>query len=150
MAPSYTIGPFELRPTQRVLLCQGRPCRIGGRAFDILVHLVENRHRTVSQQELMDQVWPGLAVEPNNLQVQIWTLRRLVGRQCIMTVPRGGYRFVAPVAEDSSVPRGRERQSPADWLRPGTVAPPQPEDELETAGGTGTQRARLRWTPRPG
>lgn len=148
MASTYTIGLFELRPSQRVLLCQGRPCRIGGRAFDILVHLVENRHRTVSQQELLDHVWPGLAVEPNNLQVQIWTVRRLIGRESIVTVPRGGYRFVALVAEDPLATRSRVRLSPANWARPGAAPSQTPDEPAEPVGSCSSQRARLRWNPR--
>jgi predicted ATPase len=43
----------------------------------------------------MDLVWPGLVVEENNLQVQISTLRKLLGPQAIVTIPGRGYRFVA-------------------------------------------------------
>ena len=46
----------------------------------------------------MDLVWPGLVVEENNLQVQISSLRRLLGPDAIATIPGRGYRFTAEVA----------------------------------------------------
>lgn len=80
----------------------GQPIALGARAFDLLITLVEQRHRVVSKSELMDQVWPGLVVEENNLQVQISALRRVLGAQAIATVPGRGYRFVMPEADPSS------------------------------------------------
>ena len=64
--------------------------------------LVERPGDLVSKDEILAAVWPGIAVEENNLTVQISTLRRILdqGRaevSCIQTVPRRGYRFVAPV-----------------------------------------------------
>ncbi|EHR72263.1 DNA-binding protein with winged-HTH domain [Burkholderiales bacterium JOSHI_001] len=94
---------FELCPRERVLLRRGREEALGGRAFDLLLALVEGRGRVVANAELIERVWPGTAVEPNNLQVQVWTLRRLLGRQAIATVARRGYRFTLPVAVWSGV-----------------------------------------------
>jgi DNA-binding winged helix-turn-helix (wHTH) protein len=91
-------GEFELWPRERRLLRQGREEALGGRAFDLLLALVEGRGRVVPNVELIERVWPGTAVEPNNLQVQIWTLRQLLGRDAIATVARRGYRITLPVA----------------------------------------------------
>ena len=52
---------------------------VGPRAFDVLVALVEHAGDLLSKEELLDLVWPGLVVEENNLQVQISTLRKLLG-----------------------------------------------------------------------
>ena len=65
------------------------------RAFDLLLALAERRERVVAKTELLDLVWPGLVVEENNLQVQISTLRKLLGPQAIATIPGRGYRFTA-------------------------------------------------------
>jgi DNA-binding winged helix-turn-helix (wHTH) protein len=100
---------FELWPRERVLLRRGREETLGGRAFDLLLALVEGRGRVVANAELMERVWPGTAVEPNNLQVQVWALRRLLGREAIATVARRGYRFRLPVA----VSGGTLPQAPA-------------------------------------
>ena len=107
-------GCFEVLPARRMLLRGGHRCDIGGRAFDLLLVLLRHRDRAVSVQELMDLVWPGLAVEPNNVQVQVWALRRLLGRHAIVTIPRRGYRLVEAV----SVSMGAEGVQPVRRSRP--------------------------------
>lgn len=97
MASAYSFGNFELRPDERALLADGEPVRLGGRAFDILLALVERRERLVDFDELLDVVWPGLAVEENNLSVQISSLRKVLGSAAITTVRGKGYRFTAPI-----------------------------------------------------
>jgi predicted ATPase/DNA-binding winged helix-turn-helix (wHTH) protein len=93
----YCFARYRLLPAQRLLLADGSPVRLGGRAHDALVALVERRDRTVSKRELLDLVWPRLVVEENNLQVQVMTLRKLFGYGAIATVPGRGYRFALPV-----------------------------------------------------
>src|SRR5580700_2992398 len=78
------------------------PVSIGSRALDILGCLLERPGTLVSKDVIVDAVWPGLAVEPNNLTVQISALRRILDpagsrTSCIQTVPGRGYRFVGPV-----------------------------------------------------
>lgn len=97
MSVGYRFSDCELWPAQRLLLRQQRVLALGGRAFDLLQVLVENSHRLMHKDELLERVWPGLAVEPNNLQVQVWTLRRLLGHGAIATVARRGYRFTPAV-----------------------------------------------------
>ncbi len=99
MRSNFRFGRFELCPGQRALLSDGKPLRLGGRAFDILLSLVERRDRVVDCDELLDLVWPGLAVEENNLSVQISTLRRLLGPDVIATIRGRGYRFTASTRE---------------------------------------------------
>ncbi len=77
----------------RQLLVGGRAASLGARAFDVLVTLIERRERVVAKDELLDAVWPGLIVEENNLQVQVWALRKLLGPATIATIPGRGYRF---------------------------------------------------------
>ena len=88
------------------MLVGGHPAPLGARAFDLLVALVERRDRTVTKNELLDLVWPGLVVEENNLQVQISTLRKVLGQNAIATIPGQGYRFTLrpEEAEVSSLP----------------------------------------------
>ncbi len=94
---AYSFPPFRLLPSQRQLLCAGAPLKLGGRAFDVLVALLERRDRIVTKSELMDLGWPDLVVEENNLQVQIVALRKLLGHPAIATIPGRGYRFTLPV-----------------------------------------------------
>lgn len=77
----------------RQLRVDGQPAKLGSRAFDLLVALLERHDRVVSKQELLDVVWPGLVVEENNLQVHVMTLRRLLGTSAIATISGRGYRL---------------------------------------------------------
>ncbi|WP_310385738.1 response regulator [Roseateles sp.] len=86
-------GHVELRLNERRLLVDGQTVALGSRGFDLLQTLVKWRERVVSKDELLEQVWPGLVVEENNLQVQISGLRRVLGAAAIVTVPGFGYRF---------------------------------------------------------
>lgn len=97
MTGSHRFGDVEIRPAERRLLIGGKPVSLGARAFDTLLALVERRERVVTKNELFDLVWPGLVVEENNLQVQVSTLRKLLGPQVIATIPGRGYRFAATI-----------------------------------------------------
>jgi DNA-binding winged helix-turn-helix (wHTH) protein len=96
--------------------CAGQPQKLGARAFDLLLVLIEERHRVVPKTELLDRVWPRLVVEENNLQVQVMILRRLLGSHAIGTVPGRGYRFTAPLRD----------APPLEAARSPEAASPQP------------------------
>jgi DNA-binding winged helix-turn-helix (wHTH) protein len=107
-ATAISFGPFQILPNQRLLLEEGRPLRLGGRALDILVALVERAGELVSKAELMARVWPDIFVDAGNLKVQIAALRRALrdgedGNRYIFTVAGRGYWFVAPVVRTTSV-----------------------------------------------
>ena len=87
------LGRLELRPAERRLFLDGRELVLGSRAFSLLCALVARRERVVNKDELIDEVWPGLVVEENNLQVQVSALRKALGPQAITTLPGLGYRF---------------------------------------------------------
>ena len=89
----YRFDCFEVLVEQRQVLVHGAPAVVGGRAFDLLLTLIQHRDRIVSKNELLDAVWPGLVVEENNLQVQMSSLRKLLGPRAIVTIPGRGYRF---------------------------------------------------------
>jgi TolB-like protein len=93
----YRFGRFVLQPAAQRLLVDGEAVSVGPRAFDLLVALVERAGQVVSKLELLDQVWPGLVVEENNLQVQISTLRKILGPNAIATLVGRGYRFTLPI-----------------------------------------------------
>jgi len=89
-------GRFEVRRRQSQLLADGKPVDLGGRAFDVLLALIDGAGMLVTKSELIERGWPGQAVEENNVQVQIHALRRALGRDrgLIQTVAGRGYRFV--------------------------------------------------------
>jgi predicted ATPase/DNA-binding winged helix-turn-helix (wHTH) protein len=90
---------FRVLPRERQLLVDGVPVELGSRAFDVLLVLLEARGDLVTKNQLLDRVWPGTAVEENNIQVQISALRKAFGddRNLIATVPLRGYRFTGAV-----------------------------------------------------
>jgi predicted ATPase/DNA-binding winged helix-turn-helix (wHTH) protein len=96
-------GRFELRPRVRLLLADGQPQKVGARAFDLLLVLVQHAGRTLSKHELLDRVWPDTVVAENNLEVHVWALRKLLGAQAIVTQPGRGYRFGEPVGVGTAV-----------------------------------------------
>lgn len=102
----FQFGAFELRPEERLLTCGGRPVSIGSRAYDLLHYLITHRDRIVTKDELLDHVWPAVAVEEANLAVHVSALRKALGSQALSTVIGRGYRFVMPVVDaPSGVPR---------------------------------------------
>jgi TolB-like protein/DNA-binding winged helix-turn-helix (wHTH) protein len=86
----------DIQLSGRQLALGGRTVTIGARAFDVLSVLMRNRERVVTKRELLETAWPGLVVEENNLQVQISTLRKVLGHDSITTIPGQGYQFTAP------------------------------------------------------
>src|ERR1700687_677489 len=92
-------GRFKLLPPRRELLADGELVQLGGRAFDVLMALVETHGNVLSKDELMKRVWPGRIVEESGLQVQISTLRKALGshRDLIKTIAGRGYQFTGDV-----------------------------------------------------
>jgi DNA-binding winged helix-turn-helix (wHTH) protein len=112
---AIAFGPFRLLPAQQLLLEGDTPVRLGSRALEILIALVEHAGELVSKSELIARVWPSTVVEENNLKVHIAALRRTLGdgqpgRRYLATVPGRGYRFVAPVelSEPAKPPAGQD------------------------------------------
>jgi predicted ATPase len=95
-------GTFQLFRERKMLLEDLRPVRLGGRALDLLVALVERAGEVVGKNELISYAWPNTVVEENNLRVHIAAIRKLLGDgqrgACfIINVAGRGYSFVAPV-----------------------------------------------------
>lgn len=99
-------GPFVLDRVRRQLTRRGEPMAIGDRGFVLLSTLLDANGEPVDRHRLMERAWPDLIVEEGNLTVQISALRRHLGEDggaIIVTVPRIGYRFVAPALEPGQV-----------------------------------------------
>jgi TolB-like protein/DNA-binding winged helix-turn-helix (wHTH) protein/Tfp pilus assembly protein PilF len=106
--PDICFGRWRLSLGSRRLLADGTPVALGGRAFDVLLALVEARGDIVTKEALMRRVWPGTIIEDNNLQVQISALRKVLGRDAdllITTVPRRGYCFTGKWQWQEAAPR---------------------------------------------
>ena len=131
MTEAFVFGPFRLLVARRELLAHGVPVTLGQRAFDVLLLLVSRHGQLVTKDELMAEVWPGVVVEENNIQVHVSALRKVLGtagdgERYLLTVAGRGYRFVAPVERESADPPGTLTASVLD--QPGTAAPATPNN----------------------
>lgn len=95
-------GPFELDPKEHRLLRDGEPVVLQPKVFQTLLYLVRHAGQVVEKEELFAEIWPGVVVEEANLSRTIWLIRKALGdsaeeENSIETVPKVGYRFVAPV-----------------------------------------------------
>jgi TolB-like protein/Flp pilus assembly protein TadD len=107
--PVYEFEEFRIETGKRVLLRGAETVPLTARAFDTLLHLVQQRGKVVEKNELMQAVWPDTVVEENNLNQNISTLRRALGEnrgenRYIATVSGKGYRFLPDVAIVQEVP----------------------------------------------
>lgn len=99
---TFFFGPFRLSASKRLLFEGDRPVRLGSRAIEILIALVERAGELVGKSELVAIVWPDTTVVEANLTVHVAALRRALGdgeaaNQYIINSPGRGYRFVAPI-----------------------------------------------------
>ena len=100
----YLFAGYLVDLHDRNVICNGLQLDVGGRAFDILIVLLENNGHVVSQEELIARAWPKLFVEEANLRVNIASLRKLFREhgattEYIKTIQRRGYLFTEPVKE---------------------------------------------------
>ena len=110
MTEAFAFGPFRMQVARRELTAHGVPVAMGQRAFEILLLLVSRHGQLVTKDELMAEVWPGIVVEENNIQVHVSALRKVLatagdGERYLLTVAGRGYRFVAPVECESAAPQ---------------------------------------------
>ncbi|OYD84787.1 ATP-binding protein [Azospirillum brasilense] len=118
-------GPYRLLPQARKLHRGDTMVRIGSRAMDLLILLATRAGSTLTSEELMAAVWPGIYVERNTLRVQIAALRKLLGAEpscldCIVTVTGRGYAFAVPPV--STAPLRPLSAAPEEH----DLSPPQP------------------------
>lgn len=103
---NFLFGPFSLFPERQLLLRGDTPVRLGGRALDLLTALVERPGEVVEKSSLMARAWPSAVVVEANLKVNMGALRRVLeddsaASRYIATVTGRGYRFVAPVQQNT-------------------------------------------------
>jgi DNA-binding winged helix-turn-helix (wHTH) protein len=124
-----TFGCFRVLPERRELLADGRPVKLGGRAFDVLMALIEARGAVIGKEALMARVWPGRIIEENSLVAQIAALRAAFGaeRALIRTVSGRGYQFTGNIRAAPASPGeadGAVAAQPASVLPPTNVPEP--------------------------
>ncbi len=135
----YEFGPFRLEGRERRLRKNDVPVVLPPKVFETLLFLVENAGHIVTKGELMTALWPDTAVEEGNLTKNIWLIRRALeesdgGTRYIETVPKAGYRFVAPLT-----------RSPGRPAAPDPSAPAFPDAKVSPAGRPSPARFRALW-----
>jgi tetratricopeptide (TPR) repeat protein/DNA-binding winged helix-turn-helix (wHTH) protein len=100
----YQLGPIEVDPSRGYIRRNGEEQYLRQKGFQLLVYLLEKRHRLVTKEELFDEIWEGMAVSDDALVQLIKEVRRSLGDnprqpQFIKTFPKIGYRFIGPVEE---------------------------------------------------
>src|SRR5260221_13605044 len=104
-------GPFELNLAERTLKKANQVIPLGGRAYDILMVLLENAGEVVGKAELIARAWPDVTVEEGSLRVHLSALRKALGdgqfgNKYIASVQGQGYSFIAPVTRLPAVRDG--------------------------------------------
>lgn len=117
---AYHFAPFTLDVQNRRLIRDGEPMELNARYHDALLLLVREAGRLVSKDCFMEEVWRGVPVTDEALTQCIRTLRRLLGDDAasprfIETVPKHGYRFIAPINPDMQEPPATSVQGRSAW-----------------------------------
>jgi TolB-like protein len=119
---SVEFGRFRILPHRREVFAEGRPIELGGRAFDVLMALIEANGAVVGKNELISRAWPGRIIEEGNLRAQIKALRiALADRDLIRTVAGRGYQFTGEVRSGGG--RGRAPMEHEATTAAGATAP---------------------------
>jgi TolB-like protein/DNA-binding winged helix-turn-helix (wHTH) protein/Flp pilus assembly protein TadD len=98
---------FRLDTANHLLWCDGNRVPMAPKAFDVLAYLVEHAGRLVTQDEILEALWSETYVNPEVLRKYILEVRKTLGDrpdnpEFIETLPKRGYRFVAPVVEENA------------------------------------------------
>ncbi len=102
---AFVTGEWTAEPSRNRLVRGAEEVHVEPRVMDVLVHLAGRAGEVVSKEDLMAQVWEGRYVSDDVLTVTVYALRKALGDDArqpryIETVPRRGYRWVAPVQAD--------------------------------------------------
>jgi TolB-like protein len=142
---ALTFGEFEISPETYELRRAGRTVHVEPRVFEVLAHLVANRPRVVTKDELLQTLWPGEFVSDSALSRAVRDARRALGdtglkERWIQTVHGRGFRFTGEASAEAAK---------APSLRPGLVVlpledlAPQTGEEFFAAGMTDALTAEL-------
>ena len=147
---AHTIFRFEgfsLDVTRGLLRADDRELPLRRKSFEVLRYLVENPDRLLSKEELMQAIWPNVAVTDDSLKQCVSEVRTALGdthQQIIKTVPRRGYIFAVPVAVPGSTGFMPAFATPlAEFTSPADDSAPRGSD---VRGGMSSRIGRL-WLP---
>lgn len=128
----FVFGPYRLDARLRELRREDERLHVEPQVFDLLLHLLRNRARVVSQDELLETLWQGRFVSDSTFRSRVNAARSAIGdsgkqQRFIRTLPRRGLRFVGEVVEEDAADGaeiaegdGATRDGEGDLLRPAT------------------------------
>lgn len=114
---SFAFGRFVLDPSNRQLTRDSVPVELNSRYLDALILLVTERRQLVSKERFLEEVWKGAPVTDEVITQCIKTLRKRLGDNAssprfIETIPKHGYRFVAPVEQTANTTQSAAEDLP--------------------------------------
>jgi len=100
---TYTFGDVEIRFEPREVLKGGKQVALSFKEFELLKYMIEHRGRTVSREELLEEIWgvdEDLGVTTRTVDTHVSNLRSKLGagfaQPFIVAVHKVGYKFVEP------------------------------------------------------
>ncbi|WP_337270430.1 ATP-binding protein [Oryzifoliimicrobium ureilyticus] len=134
---TYTFDRFTLSIAQRALFSNGEPVRLGARALELLILLVERAGELVTKDQLMQRAWPDATVDENAMRVHLSALRKALGESAegisfIQNETGRGYRWVVPVLanEAVSIPKADVETKPLSLFLPTNLGQVIGRDEV--------------------
>lgn len=112
---AYRFGPFRLDSQRLLLFYEERPLQLGPKVVETLLALVQSAGEVQNKASLLERIWPEGYVEESSLAQNVYVIRKILRahwHDAIETVPRRGYRFLAPVRVEQTEP-SPSRTSPA-------------------------------------
>src|SRR3954468_14169212 len=121
---AFDIGRRELHRGAEVV-------SIAPQVFDLLEYLIRNRERVVSKDDLINAIWNGRIVSDAALTTRLNAARTAIGdsgeeQRLIKTLPRKGFRFVAPVREAQGSAGTATADNPIEPPGPALTLPDKP------------------------
>jgi Tol biopolymer transport system component/DNA-binding winged helix-turn-helix (wHTH) protein len=115
---NFSLAGWEILPLQNRLVRDGKEIILEPKAMDVFVQLTLARGATLSRDQLMDKVWPGVIVADDSVHRAISKLRRALAecpglKEAVVTVPKRGYRLDWERLQGASIAEAAERDAPA-------------------------------------
>lgn len=151
----YYVGEWLVEPDQNRLVRRGESARVDTKALGVLTYLAEHPNELLTKEQIISAVWEGAFVSDEVLTTAVWNLRKALGDdprepRYIKTVPRQGYRLLAPVRDASEekpvdpLARGHDPEAQEPVLEKATPEEPL-EGEGRTRARTERERSRRKW-----
>jgi len=143
--PALRVGEWRVDPALDEIARDGQVVKLEPRTMALLMYLAERAQQVVSAEELLEHVWRGVVVAPGSVYQAVARLRRMLGDVSeaptyIATIPRKGYRLLAPVSRWAE-PVAQATASPAADAE--VAAPAPPTQSQPSAPGRNTRAATL-------